>query len=142
MCRKLRGHHLLCTHGFQGMGYSPAFIKKMTEIVEEIQNEEKEFNIQVLAGLDDACFTCPHQGQTTCEKSEDSNQHVIAMDLRVINHLGLKVGETYSKKELIHLTVEKVIPDDLDHLCQGCSWLSYGVCKEGIAALKEKHLMR
>ncbi|PIU52192.1 DUF1284 domain-containing protein, partial [Candidatus Desantisbacteria bacterium CG07_land_8_20_14_0_80_39_15] len=29
---KIRAHHLLCVLGFQGLGYSPEFIKKMTQV--------------------------------------------------------------------------------------------------------------
>ncbi|MFP3361855.1 DUF1284 domain-containing protein, partial [Planococcus sp. SIMBA_143] len=58
----------------------------------------------------------------------------------VIHHLGLKPGEVYMKSELINTTAQKVKPEDLDHLCEGCSWLEYGVCKDGIEALRKKEL--
>ncbi|OAT85082.1 [Fe-S]-binding protein [Bacillus sp. MKU004] len=137
--RKLRGHHLLCTHGFRGMGYSEGFVKVMSDITDDIRDEDSDFQVQVLQGFDDACQACPHRGRTACEKSEDSNGHVLSMDGKVISHLGLTAGETYMKSDLVHLTVEKVNPDDLDYLCEGCSWLEYGVCKEGIRELKEKY---
>lgn len=136
----LRGHHLLCVHGFRGMGYSPDFVKKMSSIVEKIRDEEQDFPVQVVAALDEACSACPNKGETKCEASENSNERVVAMDRRAIEHLGLKEGHTYQKSFLIKLTAEKVAPDDLDHICGSCSWLSYGVCKEGIAMLKEKYL--
>lgn len=133
----LRGHHLLCIHGFKGMGYSPAFVEKMTEIVTAVRDVNQDFPIRVVRALDDTCWTCPHHGQTTCEKDAESNAHVLQLDANVIGHLGLKDGNIYPKSELVSLVAEKVEPEDLDHLCQGCSWLSYGVCKDGIAALKK-----
>lgn len=136
----LRGHHLLCVHGFRGMGYSPDFVKKMSEIVEQIRDERSDFSIQVVAALDDTCCTCPHKGKTTCEAGIGSNEHVLTMDLNVIRQLGLIEGAIYNKSFLVQLTAEKVEPDDLDYICKGCSWLSYGVCKEGIADLREKYL--
>jgi uncharacterized protein len=139
MKRRLRGHHLLCTHGFRGMGYSEGFIKVMRNITADIRDEEKDFNIQVLQGFDDACQACPHRGRTACVKSTDSNGHVLSMDGKVISHLGLTAGETYLKSDLVKRTAEKVDPDDLDFLCEGCSWLEHGVCKEGIRELKEKN---
>ena len=60
MSRILRGHHLLCVHGFKGMGYSPSFVEKMKEIVADIRNPEKDFDIKVVAGFDEACLACPH----------------------------------------------------------------------------------
>ncbi|MBW3112834.1 MULTISPECIES: DUF1284 domain-containing protein [Bacillaceae] len=140
MKRILRGHHLLCTHGFKGMGYSPEFVHKMAEIVEDIRNDDMDFPIQVVQTFDDACGACPHKGKSACEKSEDSNNHVLTLDSRVIHHLGLKPGEVYMKSELINTTAQKVKPEDLDHLCEGCSWLEYGVCKDGIEALRKKEL--
>ncbi|MGX1901846.1 DUF1284 domain-containing protein [Thermolongibacillus altinsuensis] len=134
--RTLRGHHLLCVHGFRGMGYSEAFVAKMKEIVADIRDARKDFPIRVIAALDDACFACPHHGKETCEADEESNDHVLSMDRRVLQHLGLKENGIYMKSELIERTAKSVQPQDLDILCQGCSWLSYGVCKEGIAKLK------
>lgn len=133
---RLRGHHLLCVHGFRGMGYSPSFVEKMREIVEKIRDEEQDFPIQVVAALDDACMACPHHGETACQAAPDSNDHVLSMDQKVIRHLGIEEGGVYLKSELVRRTAQKVRPDDLDYLCANCSWLPYGVCKEGIANVR------
>jgi hypothetical protein len=60
------------------------------------------------------------------------------MDERVLAHLGLEKEKSYLKSMLVALTAARVTPDDLDHLCKGCSWLPYGVCKEGIEELRKK----
>lgn len=135
----LRGHHLLCVQGFRGMGYSDEFVTNMKEIVNKIRNDELDFSIKVLAGFDNACIACPHQGERICEANEGSQKHVLSMDKKVINHLNLMEGKNYQKSELISLVASKVEPDDLDYLCKGCSWLQYGVCKEGIKEMKEKY---
>lgn len=135
--RVLRGHHLLCVHGFRGMGYSPAFIEKMHDLVTEINNHAIDFPIKVVVGLDEACFYCPHKGDGVCN-SPKSNAFVTHLDEKVMNHLKIENGEIYMKNELVSLVANHVYPDDLDYLCEGCSWLSYGVCKEGIALLKKK----
>nr|WP_246017779.1 DUF1284 domain-containing protein [Mesobacillus subterraneus] len=137
MEKVMRGHHLLCVHGFRGMGYSPEFVRKMESIVEGIRDPDQDFYIKVVAAFDDACMACPHRGREICEASEGSNEHVLSMDGKVIHHLGLVPGESYLKSDLLKMTAEKVKPDDLEYLCKNCSWLSYGVCKEGIAQLRE-----
>lgn len=137
MEKRLRGHHLLCVHGFQGMGYSPDFIKNMEQIVKSMRDDRMDFPIQVVAALDDACQACPNKGKTKCEAQNGSNEHVLSMDGKVINHLGLVPEKVYKKSELVALTAEKVNPEDLDYLCADCSWLPYGVCKQGIKKLKE-----
>ncbi|MBB6283658.1 MULTISPECIES: DUF1284 domain-containing protein [Geobacillus] len=137
---RLRGHHLLCVHGFRGMGYSPSFVEKMWEIVKRIRDEEDDFPIEVVAALDEACVACPHHGETTCEAGPNSDDHVRSLDGNVIRHLGLEAGKVYQKSELIRRTAEMVEPDDLDHLCRHCSWLPYGVCKEGIANVRRGNI--
>ncbi|WP_126426329.1 DUF1284 domain-containing protein [Brevibacillus marinus] len=134
----LRGHHLLCVHGFQGLGYSPAFVQKMGEVVRLIRDPEQDFPIRVVCGFDETCLACPHKGATQCEAGPDSERHVQQLDRNVIAHLGLVAGHTYAKSQLVRLTRERVQPDDLDRLCEGCSWLVYGLCKAGIARLKEE----
>lgn len=135
----LRGHHLLCVQGFMGMGYSDSFVEKMKEIVTELRNDELDFPITVVAGFDNACMACPNRGDRVCEAGIGSQKHVLSMDLKVIKHLGLIVGKNYQKSMLMKLVAHKVNPDDLDFLCKGCSWLQYGVCKQGIGELKEKY---
>lgn len=139
MEKVLRGHHLLCVHGFRGMGYSPEFVKTMQGIVNDIRDPEQDFYIKVVAAFDDACMSCPHRGLEICEASEGSNEHVLSMDGKIIHHLGLEPGKSYLKSYLVKLTAEKVVPDDLEFLCKNCSWLSYGVCKEGIADLRKNN---
>ncbi|WP_461200857.1 DUF1284 domain-containing protein [Anoxybacillus sp. TBDG-1] len=134
--RTLRGHHLLCVHGFQGMGYSESFVEKMTEIVAFMRDDDTDGPIRVIAALDEACYACPHHGVDRCEADKESNDHVLAMDHRVLKHLQLEENRVYMKSELIERTKQAVEPDDLDVLCAGCSWLPYGVCKEGIRQLK------
>lgn len=137
--RILRGHHLLCVHGFQGMGYSPDFVQKMAEIVDDIRNDQLDFPIRVVIDLDEACGTCPNKGDGFCNASPDSDDHVKGLDRRSISHLGLEPGHTYDKSTLIQRTIERVRPDDLDIICAGCSWLSYGVCKAGIEKVRRKY---
>lgn len=133
----LRGHHLLCIHGFQGMGYSPDFVKKMGSIVERIRDERIDFPIKVVAGFDDACQTCPHKGDSKCEAGIGANDHVLLMDGKVLSQLELMEGAIYPKSYLLQLTAEEITPNDLDYLCANCSWLKHGVCKEGIANLNK-----
>lgn len=132
---KLRGHHLLCIHGFQGMGYNPFFIEKMQEVSSFMKDENLNGPVQVEATVDHVCQACPHYAESGCKSAYSAELKIREMDHRVLNHLGLNRGEVYVKNDLIQLTREKVTPEDLDYLCRGCSWLNYGVCKEGIGKL-------
>lgn len=50
---KLRPHHLLCTQGYSGKGYSREFVENMTEIVKSIKNEKVQ--VQLIFSEDDIC---------------------------------------------------------------------------------------
>ena len=139
MEKVIRGHHLLCVHGFQGMGYSPEFVETMKAIVTDIRNDNIDFPIRVVADFDEACGACPHRGVERCEASSDSQEHVLTMDSKTIQHLGIERNQVFMKSELVAQTAEKVVPTDLEHLCAGCSWLPYGVCKERIEQLRKKY---
>ncbi|MCF6092531.1 DUF1284 domain-containing protein [Microaerobacter geothermalis] len=138
MGRTLRGHHLLCIHGFQGAGYSPEFIEKMREVVADIRNHDVDFPIKVIVGLDETCQVCPNADlvQNLCIANEGSQDHVVSMDTRAIQFLDLEPNQTYMKNDLVRRTKERVKPGDLDHLCEGCSWLEYGYCKDGLERLR------
>lgn len=50
---KLRPHHLLCTQGYSGKGYSKEFVENITEIVELIKKENAQ--VQLIFLEDDIC---------------------------------------------------------------------------------------
>jgi hypothetical protein len=135
---KLRGHHLLCVHGFQGMGYSEEFIRKMEEVVDFIRDDQQDGYIQVDNQWDVLCKSCPNLMDEICQSSEEAEKKIRTMDEKVLNLLGLKTGGVYLKSELVQRTGENVTAEDLEKICNECSWLRYGTCKEGIAKLAKK----
>lgn len=138
----LRGHHLLCIHGFQGMGYSESFVEKMKEVTHLIRDDSTNplLPIKVIQELDDVCSTCPHHGGTICLADKNSDAHVKGIDQKVIAKLGLIPNQIYTKQELLVKTQKMIEPADLSQICKGCSWLEYGVCQEGIQRLNTKKL--
>lgn len=133
---RLRAHHLLCVHGFRGMGYNPGFVDNLAAIVYRFQNEPG-LQIQILRNLDAVCAACPSNGGDICEQ-ERRDRHIQAMDDRVIRRLELAEGEVYDRDDLVERTASRIRPEDLDILCRGCEWLPYGVCKEGLASLRRR----
>ena len=49
--------------------------------------------------------------------------------------LGVEQGQEMDWDDLRARVRERVAPDDLAALCEGCPWLPYGVCAEGISEL-------
>ena len=126
-----RPHHFLCTLGFQGRGYSPAFIKNYIQIVEALHKDE-ELPIEVVGGVDSICEVCPRNEAGFC-KTESKIQ---ALDKRHAKVLDLIPGETLTWIKGKARIKEKMTLDAFHHACEGCQWKALGVCEE---ALKKLH---
>ena len=60
---KLRGHHLVCLHYFQGEGYSREFVCNLQELVHRAEKGEP---VEVVVGPDDVCRACPNLRKGRC----------------------------------------------------------------------------
>ncbi len=112
---KLRPHHLLCTLGFVGLGYSEEFVENMTLIVEELKNQKTE--IVLVVGIDDICLCCP-KNISNIRCKEDS---VTFYDEKVLEVFGFKEG-AYVYKDLIKTIKEIATFENLEYICGDCSW--------------------
>ncbi|MEW6189764.1 MAG: DUF1284 domain-containing protein [Actinomycetota bacterium] len=132
MALKLRAHHLLCIHGFQGLGYTPAFVNALRRIIQIIKANENLL-IELTNECDILCFTCPHQLGNKCTKHGSScEEKVRELDDEVLRCLGLKPGSTISVKTLFPLIREKIDEKDLERMCGNCEWFDLGFCREGL----------
>ncbi len=128
-----RPHHFLCSIGWKGMGYSPAFNKNMDFIVNEQLKSPggDEVLLKVVKFTDDLCSPCPHKRDSLCSKQ----QTIETLDNAHSKKLNLFSGEILSWREAKQRIVKNVQPKDLDDICQGCQWLEYGVCKQSLKEL-------
>ena len=55
---KLRPHHLLCTQGYSGKGYSENFVKNMDKVVSRLRTD-KNAQVQIVFDTDCLCQECP-----------------------------------------------------------------------------------
>lgn len=87
---KLRGHHLVCLHYFQGKGYSQEFIRNLQELVGRAQEGEP---VEVVAGPDDVCRACLNLRKERCRHKNDAEAEIKKLDCRALCYLGASVGE-------------------------------------------------
>jgi len=128
----LRAHHLLCLHGFQGLGYDDRFVENMGEICARVRAEPGP-EIVVVNEPDDICAPCPHALGGACGKTEsDAEEKAKQLDHRVLAKLGLHPGQVFSRDALLALIQEKITPEDLVSVCEGCEWLPFDYCAEGL----------
>ena len=67
---KLRPHHLLCTQGYSGKGYSDAFVSNMDALVERLRNNQDE-KVEIVFTTDNLCENCPSKISNGVCESDD-----------------------------------------------------------------------
>ncbi len=112
------------------MGYSESYTLNMTR-VHNILRTEPATPVQIVTGRDALCEKFPQDEPCHCH---DAN--VAERDGAVLYLLKLSAGDVMSWKEITGRIAQSVVPQDIDTLCVTCPWRAYGVCQEGIAALK------
>ncbi len=120
---KLRGHHLLCTLAYRGLGYSAEFVENMDKIVNELKNES--ITIELLNKVDDICEKCPSKINDECEVESK----VVTMDNKTIQLLKLEKG-TYTYKEIRNHIQQNINEEIIENICGKCEWYSTANCKE------------
>jgi len=135
---RIRCHTLLCLQGFRGVGYSEAFVINMKGIHEGL-SKDLESCVEVVAGPDDICNTCPHLGGMGCMlDGADSESDMKRKDHEVAALLGIDPGRRYRWREIIERISGIITPPILKDLCSRCQWYPLGYCEEGILNLKNK----
>ncbi len=131
---EIRAHHLLCTLGFRGLGYSPEFIAMMGKVVAEL-NSNSALPITIIAECDIICASCPHKKENKCLKKVGSEWRVKTQDLVVLQKLGLETGSQISASNVWLRIKEKITPKNIAEICRDCEWLELGYCAEGLERL-------
>ena len=112
---KLRPHHLLCTQGYSGKGYSREFVENMTEIVKSIKNEKVQ--VQLIFSEDDICSKCPNLSENNICKSDTVN----IIDNKVIKYFELE-EKIYEYESLIRYIKSHITKEIMDDICGNCEW--------------------
>jgi hypothetical protein len=80
---------------------------------------------------DNICAPCPHRRGPLCDKQSKieslDHAHAKALNLSKGNEITWKEAKT----RLASLSLE-----DHQRICQGCSWLDYGLCAQALQNLK------
>ncbi len=118
----LRPHHLLCTLGYIGKGYSEDFVKNMDIITKKL-SENKNLKVFLKVTTDDICICCPKKvTENVC--IEDSS--VLDYDKKVLEVFNLEQKE-YSYSFLLNHIAKNATVENLKYICGDCSW--YNDCK-------------
>ena len=126
----LRPHHLLCTQGYSGNGYSPEFVEHMNDVVERLRHGDDR--IKITFSTDTLCSCCPNKlGENKCV----SQDKVKWFDDRVVEYFGIEEKE-YHYREIIKEIDEKMTGEMMDDICSRCSWYPISSCRKRIVQEK------
>ena len=128
---RLRPHHLLCTQGYSGKGYSTEFVQNMSAIVHSLRNVPGT-RIRLVFGSDSLCAHCPHH---TADDLCEAQEKVSRFDRKTVEYFGLHEGE-YVYQDLIRAIDTQMTPAMLEDICRGCAWYPVSACKRISAEMK------
>jgi len=131
---KFRPHHFLCTLGFEGEGYSPAFVENYARIASELRDDPARGDrtmIEVVAGSDSVCTPCPNRRGESCA-TEDK---ISALDRNHTAAHGIGPGQTLSWGEARRRIAGRMSVEAHRQACAPCSWRSMGVCEAALVRL-------
>jgi hypothetical protein len=133
---RLRRHHVLCALTYDGQGYTDAYIANISRLVfsELGRADGGKKEILITADADAICAPCPHRRGLCC----DTEDLVSAMDAAHGEMLDLEPGDRLTWAECRTRVLERIVPDDLQTLCAGCSWLAGGTCQASL----QRHLSK
>ena len=126
----LRPHHLLCTQGYSGHGYSPEFVENMDRVVDRLRNGDDL--IKITYSTDELCSKCPNKLGEDCCETQDK---VKWFDDRVVEYFDIEEKE-YHYREIIKEIDDKMTGEMMDVICSECSWYPISSCRKRI--LEEK----
>ena len=128
-----RAHHILCTSLYEGKGYSGAFCRNMTRVVNLLRGNP-DIPLRLVAGADLICADCPnHDGAGHCTQN---GNHVAEKDRDLIALLRLKEGDNYTYRQLSQRAREYLTESFFEASCGNCEWKQQGLCD--YAALMER----
>jgi uncharacterized protein len=130
-----RPHHFLCTLGFEGKGYSDAFVANYLTIARSLRQSDDgdEVPIRVVKGSDSICTPCPNRAGDGCT----TESKISKLDQAHAEVLGLKTGDILSWGDAKDLLRHKMGLDEFHRACAPCSWKSLGLCESALRRLHE-----
>ncbi len=114
---RLRGHHLICLHFFNGEGYDEHFINNLESVLKRAGNEE----ITVCSGADDVCTSCLHLKNVGCRYTDNAEEEITEMDQKAISLLDLSVSGRVSWN-VLSSRVNEILPLWYKLYCGECDW--------------------
>jgi hypothetical protein len=128
---RFRPHNFLCTVGFQGFGYSPAFVDNLQQVSDQLNSDDSVI-IEVVDEADTICQPCPHRRGKGCA----TQAKIDRLDQAHATALGLKIGDRITWGEAKQRIREKITLATHLEICHGCEWLDHQMCRKALEKLR------
>lgn len=118
---EIRAHHLCCIQGFQGYGYSPAFVANMRAVISDLEALPSR-PLKLVTNCDAICISCPSKRECIAQESHLSRR-IKHMDFAVLDKLEIEDGTVLRADEAFQLINSKInSPSDVEDVCGTCKW--------------------
>lgn len=124
---RLRPHHLLCTQGYGGKGYSSDFVLNMTTITNRLRKETNVM-VDIVFSTDDICEKCPNMISTDLCKDQCKVKY---FDRKIVDYFGLE-EKSYIYQDLVREINTRITETIFDDICSSCIWYPVSACKRNI----------
>ncbi|MBS1962746.1 MAG: DUF1284 domain-containing protein [Bdellovibrionales bacterium] len=133
---RFRPHHFLCTIGFEGKGYSEAFVENYARLARELRESKggDALEIEVTARTDSICEPCPNRRGNLCE----TEAKIRSLDDAHAAALGIRPGDRLSWGEAKAKIRERITVETMRTICAPCAWLKAGMCERALTKLKSE----
>lgn len=125
---RLRGHHVVCLHFYQGEGYSEEFVANLWRVMARLETER----FVLTDDADDVCTSCPSLQEGVCMSESGGEAGIRRIDALALELLGLEVGAELEFAAIRERLVG-VLGQWRASACAGCGFES--LCAGRIAAL-------
>lgn len=113
---KIRAHHGLCTHYFEGKGYSDIFSSHMAKIIELLDTNPM---VEIITECDEICQKCPNLIEGVCNTADKVNDY----DQAVLGKCNLKANTEINWLDFKNQVVKNIIANGkIKEICADCEW--------------------
>ncbi len=114
----LRPHHGMCLAYYKGHGYSPAFCRRMEEMLTALT---AGMQVRLTVSTDCICQACPNRRGTACITEEK----VARFDRDVLRACALAEGETLPFRAFAQQVQRAILETgQRERICGDCQWNS------------------
>jgi soluble lytic murein transglycosylase-like protein len=131
---RFRPHHFLCTLGFEGKGYSEAFVENYARLAGDLRDaaEGDSLVIEVVSETDSVCEPCPNRRGALCE----TEAKIRTLDEAHAKVLSLRSGDRLTWGEAKARIRDRMTIEKFHAACAPCAWLKAGMCEKALIRLR------